>query len=118
MQRRQHSTNAAGDRAAVRKRQRVTALWALAACCLQWTPAHSAAAPSSPTNTGPIGASSQPLLPPLSAFIQPQAYSGPASVSLGNTTFRWRSNTTSLYAELLARLATHQEAQQSAYSSA
>ena len=74
--------------------QSLIAAWALVACWLQPMPAHAAeriseAVQRVATNYGPIGASSQTLLPPLSTFGLPGGYLGAENVSLGNTTFRY-----------------------------
>ena len=73
------------------KRAEVSLVWALlgAASWLQCNLVGGAGNPFSATNTAPIGATFQPLLPRLSTFVQPNISFGPNNVSLGNTTFRW-----------------------------
>ena len=44
--------------------------------------------PFNATNTGPVGASSEPLLPALSTYVQPGTFVRNESEVLGTTDFR------------------------------
>ena len=75
-------------RASGQLQRSVIAGWVLAVCWLYQDSVNAADTPSDPTIIGPIGATLQPLLPPLSTYVQPGAYFGTNNASLGNTTFR------------------------------
>ncbi len=76
------------DAAGLRRRAVAAAARLLAMCLLMFSSARAAQNPYNVTDTGPIGASSEPLLPPLSTFVQPGPSFGDASVVLGTTCFR------------------------------
>ena len=69
-------------------RLREGAAWGLAVCCMHWGAAHAAGTSANTSNSGPVGARAQPLLPPLSTLVHSAAFAGTTNVSLGNTTFR------------------------------
>ena len=74
-----------------RTRPGLTAAWLLAACLLaiDLSGARAAQNPFNVTDTGPVGASAEPLLPALSTFVTPSATFGFGSEMLGSTHFRW-----------------------------
>ena len=63
------------------------AAWLLAACLLAVSSADAAQNPFNVTDTGSIGASAEPLLPPLSTFVP--SLTLPQSEVLGTTAFRY-----------------------------
>ena len=72
------------------RRPDLAATWLLAACLLMVSTAQAANQnPFEVINTGSIGASSEPLLPPLSTFVHPSTSFGLQSEVLGSTAFRW-----------------------------
>ena len=80
-----HQSQSAGAtrrRTAGQQRVCALALWMLSAWSRQ------SVVQAATVNVGPIGASSQTLLRPLSTFVQPRVYLGTDNVLLGNTTFR------------------------------
>ena len=70
------------------RRSVLASAWLLTACLLAVSSADAAQNPFNVTDTGPIGASPEPLLGPLSTFLPSLTSFGAQSEVLGSTAFR------------------------------